>query len=358
MGGRRCFVQFPHPGGEHEPERDGKIGWNKRHLPHKRKFMQFRGEWTDENRDKHCCDLRAWGEWEPESELICELDPPKGSQHHPCYLWKPYWVPKNTYRGLHNTDPFIFGDCFLYSNYSNCRQSANPGVRHLAPGSVIAFGSGKKIDGERKWVLDTVFVVRDSCLYDPRDTRGTLGDKVPDTFLEVTGGPLSDNDEEASCSGTCASTPERLRLYWGATPDNPVHGMFSFFPAVPADRESSFARPVVEPSDKLSAEYFNPGSWQAPKGLTQDRALSLCELRGLWDSLVAQVREKDLVLGTHAEMPEHKFVRAAATRGGGCSHPTTDDAGSTNRAGASSIVVNARVWRYYIDLAKLVLRAA
>ncbi len=304
MGNKRCFVQFPHPGFEQKPPNG--CDWNRVKNGHKRKFMQFRGEWTDEDGDQHCGDLRAWGEWEPESEIICKLYPPKGCLHHPRYLWKPYWVPKRNYRGLHNTDPFIFGDCFLYSN---CRQSANPGLRRLAPGSVIAFGSGKKIDGKRRWFLDTVFVVRDSCLYDPGDTRGTLGGRVPDTFLEVTGGPLFDHAGEASCSGICAPTPERLRLYWGATPDNPVHGMFSFFPAVPADRESSFARPVIELSDKLSAEYFNPGSWQAPKGLTQDGTLSLCELRSLWDSLVAQVREKELVLGTRAEMPERRFVR-------------------------------------------------
>ena len=42
MADKRCFVQFPHPGGEHKPDSSGKtIGWNKINHTHKRKFMQF-----------------------------------------------------------------------------------------------------------------------------------------------------------------------------------------------------------------------------------------------------------------------------------------------------------------------------
>ena len=67
--------------------------------------------------------------------------------------------------------------------------------------------------------------------------------------------------------------------------------MFSFFPAMPAEGESGFPRPVLD----LPAEYFNPRSWQAPKGLWRD--LSSDELRGLWGSLVAHVRRAGLVLG-------------------------------------------------------------
>ena len=74
MADKRCFVQFPHPSDEHEPDGDVRIGWHKTHRwnrtrrkcrvnPHKRKFMQFRGEWIDKDDDKHCRELRAWGEW-------------------------------------------------------------------------------------------------------------------------------------------------------------------------------------------------------------------------------------------------------------------------------------------------------
>ena len=306
MADKRCFVHFPHPGEEHKPDGDCKIGWNKTHRwnktrrkysvnPHKRKFMQFRGKWIDEDGIMHTDNLRAWGEWEPESKLICKYDPKNGGRHHPHYLWEPYWVRPDSYRCLYNTDPFIFGDCFIYSN---CRQlprsKSKQGLNKLDRGSVIAFGS--KVKREPKWALDTVFVVRDSIRYDPLNPRKALAVKVSDVFLEVTGGPLIENSKLKEL----ADKQEALefRLYWGATPDDPVDEMFSFFPAVPADRESSFARPEVDLKDD---KVLNPGNWRAPKGAGHCRKPE--ELRCLWDALVAQVREDGLVLGTHAEMP-------------------------------------------------------
>ena len=114
------FIQFPHPGGEHRPARGAQvISWNERYRnhkqnPHKRKFMRLRGEWTDEDgTNSGRSDLWAWGEWEPESDLICELNVPEDDSRspYPRYLWDPYYViPKNGYEGLHNTDPFIFGN--------------------------------------------------------------------------------------------------------------------------------------------------------------------------------------------------------------------------------------------------------
>ena len=302
MADKRCFVQFPHPGDEHKPDSHRKIGWNKTYRekrvnPHKRKFMQFRGDWIDEADKKHTGDLCAWGEWEPESDIIREFNPQGGVPHAPRYLWFPYWVPRNSYRGLHNTDPFIFGDHFLYSN---CGQSApsKRGLKHLDQGSVIAFGSGKKVHGKRKWVLDTVLVVSDSIAYEPLHPRKALEGRVPDAFLEVTGGPLAENTRKGAASGACAPTSASLRLYLGATPDKPVCGMYSFFPARPAGHEAGFPRPVI----RLDDDYFNCGNWQAPKGAQCN--LSPDTLRFLWDSLVGQVRKAGLVLGTRAEMPK------------------------------------------------------
>lgn len=307
MADKRCFVQFPHPGNEHKPTGDSTIGWNKilrngKVNPHKRKFLQFHGEWIDEGDEKHSGNLRAWGEWEPESKVIRNFDVKECKPHHPSYLWKPYWVPKNTYRYLHNTDPFIFGDCFLYSN---CRQSAsgNQGLKQLGQGSVIAFGSGKKIGGQWSWVLDTVFVVKDSFPYNPLYLRRALEGKVPTEFLEVTGGPLAawaGKITKGSASAACAPTSERLRLYRGATPQHRVDGMFSFFPAIPAVGDSCFPRPVVSLDDK----YFNSSNCLAAKGA--GRTLSFNTIRGLWHSLVEQVHNDGLVLGTRAEMPERR----------------------------------------------------
>ena len=294
MDDKRCFVQFPHPGGDH-------IAWNPlkrngRDNSHRRRFLEFPGEWIDSNGRCHSDTLWAWGEWEAESRRVRSFKVPKGDRHHPRYLWSPYWIPKKkSSGGLHNTYPFIFGDRILYSN---CGQGApnKRALRNLARGSMIAFGSGKKPDGKSMWVLDTVLVVRDSCWYDPLDPAQALEGKVSKTFLGVTGGPLSadpklrDNPNERC-----------LRLYRGATPRDPVCGMFSFFPAMPAGNDRGFARPSIEPG----AQYFTPANTQAPKRVTR-HIDSDAVLQQLWQSLVDQVRRAGLVIGTRAESPPRR----------------------------------------------------
>ena len=114
--------------------------------------MQFRGEWIEPEGGRRTGDLYAWGEWEPESDLIQDLRQPGGDSLYHRYLWQPHYIPRDDYSNLHNTDPFIFGERFLYSN---CGQEAKPGLKHPGDGSVIAFGSGRSIDGTRKWMIDT-----------------------------------------------------------------------------------------------------------------------------------------------------------------------------------------------------------
>ena len=285
---KRCFIQFPHPGKEHSSG-----AWNNKTNGHKRRFMQVHGDWIEKDGTKRTGDLWVWGEWEPESNLIREFNAKHGGPYHPRYLWEPYWAPReDSYQGLHNTDPFIFGDCFLYSNCGQLGRNRR-GLKHLDQGSVIVFGSGKKADGEKKWMLDTVLVVRDGFPYDPLALHKGLGCKVPDAFLHVTGGPLA---------ADLAENPEKggFRLYRGATPDDPVRGMFSFFPAMPANGDAGFARPFIS----LQGESFNPRNWRSPKGHGRNcRGHTLKDLRRLWNSLVTHVRDVGLVLGTRAEVP-------------------------------------------------------
>ena len=63
--------------------------WSATNRDYKRKFMQFQGEWIDEDNNRHSGNLRAWGQREPESKLVCKLDLKNGERHHPNYLWKP-----------------------------------------------------------------------------------------------------------------------------------------------------------------------------------------------------------------------------------------------------------------------------
>ena len=110
-------------------------------------------------------------------------------------------------------------------------------------------------------MVDTVLVVADSAEYDAGAARAALADSASEAFLEVTAGPIADN-EEAS-----------FRLYRGATPRDPVDGMFSFFPATPAEGDSGFPRPVIE----LPGEYFNPGKLAGPeRALAASAPLTSC----------------------------------------------------------------------------------
>ena len=238
------------------------------------------------------------GEWEPESDFIRKLDQPCGNPDYPRFLWRPYFVPRNSYRGVHNTDPFIFGDCFLYSN---CRQKDGSGLTRLAKGSVIAFGSCKMgVAGEWRWWIDTVFVVASSFFYPLSAADRVFKRQTSEVFGIVTGGPLSDNHQ-----GGCGAG-ERFRLYRGATPDDPVDGMFSFFPAKPAGGEAGFPRPVIN----LPREYFNPRLSMNIKGVRRERSRD--QLRSIWMDLVAQVRRAGLMLGTYASLPPKRSHSGAS----------------------------------------------
>ena len=288
------FVQFPHPGSEHKPDFDGGKDWLRRadtdgcgpsvrcSTDHARKFMQVSGQWLEEDHKICNGELWTWGEWEAQSDLLRTLDQPGGDRDFPRYLWRPYYIlPPHGYRGLHNTDPFIFGERFLYSN---CRQASRPGLMNLDRGSVIVFGSDKS----GAWVLDTVLVVAGSVEYMTDEAPHVLADWAPQAFLHVTAGPLAAND-----SG------RNLRLYQGATPSDPIDEMFSFFPAMPADDDIGFKRPSI----RLPAWCFTQNLRMTAK---QKSDVSRETLHGLWESLVEQVREAGLALGTHAAVPERR----------------------------------------------------
>ena len=298
MKNNRRLVQLPHPGRERSRAK-GEV-WCKGRDGHARKFMQFRGAWADDDRER-CGTLRAWGEWEPESTLVRTLDQPRGNRLYPRYLWSPTYRPPRSYRRLLNTDPLIFGERPLYSNCSQPRsqgQSAE-GLKHLDEGSIIVFGSGKKIQGKRAWVLDTVFVVARHVDYYVESMESDLDGCVSREFMDVTGRPLMSNTR----------TRLPLRLYLGATPEHHVNGMYSFFPATPGEGSAGFPRPPISLPPEYS-DYFDEGNWRAPKG--QGRALRDLgeeELLELWECLRCQVRSAGLLIGTRAEFPRRQTRR-------------------------------------------------
>ena len=206
-------------------------------------------------------DLWAWAEWEPESHLLRRFDVPGTGK--PGYLWTPVWSPKQSYRGLHNTDPFVFDGFY----YINCKQTLE-GLRRLGRGSLIVFGSKKG----PHWVVDTVLVVADYVDHTLQDYERLLQGLAPECYWDVTLGP--------TYKGASASSAGVRRFYRGATYDAPVDGMFSFFPCLPAAQDTPFARPHLE----LPREHFTQTLAQSPRGYAL-HADSLAEstVKMLWD---------------------------------------------------------------------------
>ena len=230
-----------------------------------------------------------WGEWEAESQVTAVQNRiPDG----PRWLHRPYYVRPATYgRGkelLQNTDPFVFGDRFLYTL---CRQwrgsSGRPTVlRDLPAGSLILFGSLKG----GAFVLDTVLVTDAGILHDSRSWPSVLASGVSDTYRDVTVRPTYE-------WGTGRDL--RLRLYSGATPEQPTDGMFSFAPCLLA---AACPTGFVRPSIRLDG-FVTPGLMM---GFKAKHNLSSSQVRHLWREVVAQVVERELTLGTSFELPERR----------------------------------------------------
>src|SRR5436190_21374292 len=117
------FVQFPHPGSEHEPH-GSVMDWNLG--DHKRKFLRSNGDYVVDGVVEAGA-IAFWGEWEPQSRVVETY--PKIGASMPRRLQEPFWrAPAGS--GLwQNTDPLVFGDRFLYTN---CRQPTNGKLRALA----------------------------------------------------------------------------------------------------------------------------------------------------------------------------------------------------------------------------------
>ena len=317
MSNKSCFVQFPHPGTEHDIKSGSDWNKNVNNRPHRRKFMQFSGKWIEEDGKKGGGDLWAWGEWEAESILKREFKDvgvyEEGSAL-PRYLWEPEYAVRSNYDGLHNTDPFIFGESFLYSNCKQRTTKTNKAtnLQNLERGSVIVFGSGKGVEGERKWMLDTVFVVSEFVDYDPLTMRMKVEDKwedlkfkddwiPPGAFYHVVVGPFGYKPRELNSRRP--ETGPTHRLYRGATPDDCVDGMYSFFPTIPAKCDLPFARPFVDFGEGEKC-HLNPRFWQGTKGATKD--LDVGKRVELWTKLVDCVFKRGLFLGTHGAIPERR----------------------------------------------------
>ena len=272
----KSVVQFPHPGGEHDPGGELHQPWNTG--MHRRKFLCVPGHYVSGDASIASAALVFWGEWEPPSKIIARW-PKNGSL--PRSLHEPVWEYPTMQGERQNTDPWVFGYSF---RFSNCRQltprQKRSALQKLTEGSMVLFGS--TVGGQ--FVIDTVFVVKDSCLFSPSNPPET------DEIFRVC------TIESLLTTGD-ADSP--FTLYRGATYEAPVNGMYSFVPCRRADITNvRFPRPYVS-----LPGYVNPRSAQAPKGAKSPR--SATEVREQWECVRQQVLDAGCLLGLRFSSPRH-----------------------------------------------------
>lgn len=275
------IVQFPHPGGEHVPK-DSEMGWNDGR--HRRKFLINRGRTVDRQRlTTYEGLLTFWGEWEPPSTIKQRW---KHRDQFPTVLHEPYWVDREAVPNQQNTDPWVFGPRFLYSNCKQLTPAGRPSaLQKLTPGSMVLFGS--TFHGH--FVLDTVFVVTEALTtYTPIDGI----DIETEAFRACTIRSLASLEPAKSAAS--------FTLFAGATPERPINGMFSFTPSRRADdSDCRFRRPPL-----TLPGIINPLSWQSPRGAKV--ATTPEDVRAIWLAVVKQVEAHGLELGTDMESPPQR----------------------------------------------------
>lgn len=278
MANTAYFVQFPHPGSEHNPTTDD-MPWNVGKP--RRKFLITQGCYVDTADCIQAGELVFWGEWEPPSRIEHRW-PWNGRL--PRALHRPFWTRPAPPGSPHDTDPWVFGGRMLYS-YG--KQTTGKPVRratsmqNLVPGSVICFGS--TINGE--FCTDTVFVVASAERWTAAEAAAY---ELEEAFVTCTA-------EIIVTWGIDAHT--LLTLYRGATIDQPIHGMYSFVPAKPAIHpRPRFSRPPVHlPS------LINPSSAQSPWGAR--RPMPIASVRDAWAAVRDQILAAGLVLATRLTTP-------------------------------------------------------
>lgn len=270
----RYVVQFPHPSNEYRVK--GKIGvmpWNTKR--HARKFLSSPGTALDESGAPVHGDLVFWGEWESESRYRALEGRPTDA--HPRAVHRPYWVDPEDGPFRQNTDPYVFGDCFRYTNCKQLRAGRPSWLQSLDLGSVILFGGSRC----EEFFVDTVLVVASRHPWSVRATEEVLDPvlrRVTCDSVRTDPNPLDD-----------------FTLYEGATAADPFDGMCSFVPCMPEDSApQGFVRPVVRLPGMI-----NGRSLQAQKGT----AVTAQQAYGAWTSVREQVLRQGLLLGTHFTTP-------------------------------------------------------
>jgi hypothetical protein len=318
VNGEMVVVQFLHPGREHVPSAGvSTMDWNQG--KHRRKFLRVAGRCLDRQDALRSGTVSVWAGWEAQSRVLERHAGPAGKL--PRFVHEPILARPTRREVRQNTDPYVFGEAFLYSN---CRQFSGRGrptrLQHLAAESLILFGA--HLAG--RFVLDTVLVVASRTPYTFGDV-GRLRCPVSPAFRVATLEPLADLPDGHAWSA---------QLYRGVMYQDSQRGrMFSFAPA--RLDGARFSRPALRRS-----RFVNPDMTQGFKITTA----STTTVQAVWEEVVCQVRDHDHDLAIHLTEPE-LLTSARADRPRRATHPAAGCTGTAPIPDTCTPITQARTAR-------------
>lgn len=263
-------VQFIHPGKEQTRHRGGWCPWGLTANPHCRKFILNEATYLRGGRNESGI-VGLWAEWEGPSRVTVIPGEPDGDGPHVFHTTAHY--EPESYEGLWDTDPFIFGERFLYNGcqqhvgHHSKRGPTGTLLRYLAPGSLILFGSSVS----RRFVLDTAFVVGEYTDYSNWKYE-VLDERVPGEYYGM----------GLYTQALIEPNVPSFRLYQGATHAAPIGGMFSFTPCrAMRDGFVEFERPNIAIPDMITQSLTQGKKFTVLPGLDA--------VRSVWTEVVEQV---------------------------------------------------------------------
>lgn len=277
--------------------KSGKRNWNI-HKTHFRKFMVMDhvsyvipGDDT-----KYDGRLSFWGEWEPSSDF-------KVQRHNNAEFIAHSPICDFNYIGerRHNTDPFIFGDYFWYTN---CKQSNKLITKNLAPFSIVIFGTESSLDGT--FLVDTIFVVGRRFSYEEITTKTSITTKE-----------LEFSNLNVLFSHKQNSKYSEYGYYQGLMHDN-NHDYYSFVPAKLQDGEEITRHDRLKldrekfnfagmKKDNVTGKYRGSGAvckLVCPNNRECKSEHSEAEIEKYWALIVDECRQQNFILGIKFPMPK------------------------------------------------------
>ncbi len=297
------IIQFSHPGKELEMKKNSRLNghsyffetsdtgiryWNNEN-DHKRKFIKQRG-WYLENEGNTFNpipkegELYFWGEWEPQSEFKLTGNRFSSQPSLPHAIHKPFL--SNRGRGSQNTDPFIFGEQFYYTNCKQSQSGKGRKLLDLPTNSIILFGSEKD---KKHFVIDTIFVVEDS---ETVASYRTHPNHYPQTLREVT---IDLNGGLSNWNNIYKGKMYNFKKHF--SPKEPY--LFSYFPCKINCEETGFERPIID---------WRKFGLQKPGAYTVLKEIDLKETNynsylDFWNSILSEILCQGCSLGIRLESP-------------------------------------------------------